>query len=104
VSVSLPITEKIGMSVMYGYGKTKIYRFTKTPSVDDPVAVLHQGSVHAFNSDVHMDIPAWGPIVLTPAIGTMIHFLDSKNAYSNAMSWYFTVSASYLFNKDDDKK
>ena len=71
VSLSLPFTEKIGMSAMYGYGRAKIYNFTK---------------------------------VLTPAIGTMIHFLDSKSGYSNAMSWYLTVSVSYVFNKSEDKK
>ena len=100
VSLSLPFTEKMGMSVMYGYGRAKIYKFIRTPGVEDPTATLHKGPVHVFNSDVHMDMPAWGPIVFTPAIGTMMHFLDSKSGYSNAMSWYLTVSASYSLDKE----
>ncbi|MCX6112639.1 MAG: hypothetical protein NTY22_05055 [Proteobacteria bacterium] len=104
LSLSLPFTENIGISAMYGLGRAKIYSFTKTPGIDDPTAVLHRGLVQVFNSDVHINIPIWDPIVLTPAIGTMMYFLDSKSGYSNAMSWYFMVSASYVFNKDDNKE
>ena len=104
LSLSLPFKDLWGISAMYGYGRVRISSITATPGVNNPNAVLYYGPAHVFNSTVYFNIPVWKILLFTPSLGTMMHFLESKSGYSNAMSWYFTVSVTYLFNGEDKKE
>ena len=100
LNLTLPVTNRIGWSVLYGFGRAITSRLTQVVGVTDPTATIHKGAVHVFSSDVHADFQIGKTLVLTPAIGTMVHFLDKDAAYKNAMSWYTTVSVCYAFNSD----
>lgn len=98
LSVSFPFTDTFGISALYGFGRARLYEITQTVGAVDSTATIHTGPVHVLNMDLYMDIP-WGRVLLfTPHFGTMMHFLDKDAGYKNAMSWYFTVSVSYLFS------
>jgi hypothetical protein len=107
LSLTLPIADVFGWSVLYGFGRARVSNITQAVGAVDPTATLHRGPVHVFNTDVHMDIP-WGRVLLiTPHAGAIMHFLDKDAGYKNAMSWYATVSISYIFNgqgKDEGEK
>jgi len=104
LNLTLPFADVFGVSVLYGFGRARVYDITQVPGAVDPTARIHKGAVHVFNADAHMDIP-WGRVLLfTPHLGTMMHFLDKDAGYKNAMSWYFTVSVSYLLSGEDKKE
>jgi hypothetical protein len=98
LSLSFPFTDTFGISALYGFGRARVYENTQLVGAVDSTATIHKGAVHVFNMELYMDI-LWGRVLIfTPHLGTMMHFLDKNAGYKNAMSWYLTVSVSYLLS------
>ena len=104
VNLTLPVNDHWSISALYGLGRSRISEITKnaTPSGDD-LTVLHMGLIQLVDIQTAMHFRMNEVLLLSPTVGCMIHFLDSKSAYSNALSVYTAVTVTYLLGKRSEE-
>lgn len=102
LSFNIPLWSGFRLGLMYGAGRSEITDLTKQPS-GDYTAYIHEGFMQAFNAELGMTIP-FRMFLISPKIGVLTHFLDSDSGYNNAMSYYLSVSVSYVFEKTTEEK
>jgi hypothetical protein len=104
INLTLPITSRWSVSALYGLGRSRISEITKNgaPSGDD-LAVMHMGLIQAVDIQTTMHFKLNEVLLISPSIGCMIHFLDKKSAYNNALSVYTAVTVSYLLGKQAEE-
>ncbi len=102
INLSLPINEHWSVSALYGLGRSRISEITKdAASQGDDVATMHMGLIQAVDIQTSMHFKMTDSLLITPMVGGMIHFLDNKSAYSNAVSIYAAVRVAYILGKTE---
>jgi hypothetical protein len=100
VNLTLPVNDHWSVSALYGLGRSRISEITKNATASgDEATILHMGLIQLVDIQTAMHFKVSDALVFSPAVGCMIHFLDKKSPYSNALSVYTAVTVSYLLGK-----
>jgi hypothetical protein len=104
INLTLPVNDHWSISALYGLGRSRISEITKNATaLGDFFTVLHMGLIQLVDIQTAMHFKVSDAFVVSPALGCMVHFLDSKSAYSNALSVYSAVTVSYLLGKRQEE-
>jgi len=97
LNLTLPINDHWSISGLYGLGRSRISEVTPNGAASgDDLVTLHKGLIQLVDIQTSMHFKLNDVLLISPAIGGMVHFLDRKSTYSNALSIYGAVTVSYL--------